>query len=76
MSAPRHLPSVELRMRLAGVFVALGLAVEWFSLRTTTPTTFMIFTAALVVCLPIGMLLYLSTLFSKPVAPPEPPTKP
>ena len=55
----------ELRLRIAGALIALGLLIEWFSLRTTTVQTFFLFAIAMGVCFPVGSLLFLSTLIRR-----------
>lgn len=58
----RRVRRAEMRMRLAGVFIALGLFIEWLSLRGTTPSSFMVFAAGIGVCFPVGIVLFLSSL--------------
>ena len=58
----QRLRRARLRLRIAGILIALGLLIEWFSLRETTPVTFMVFGIAMGICFPIGTLLFLSTL--------------
>ncbi len=63
--AIKRLRNAKIRLRLAGLFVALGLLVEWLSLAKTTPSTFLVFGIAMGICFPIGTLLFLSTLITK-----------
>lgn len=69
-----QLTGLEKRLRLAGLLIILGLAIELVTLKWSHPTAFLVFLMVGGLCLLVGIVLYLFTLISasQPAAPEKP----
>jgi hypothetical protein len=63
-------PRLHRRLRLAGILVALGLAVEAATMYWPHPTAFLVFLGLGGLLVAAGVLLYLVAIVTVPVAPP------
>ena len=63
-------PLLHRRLRLAGILVALGLAIEAATMFWRHPTAFLVFLGLGGLLVAAGVLLYLAAIVTVPVAPP------
>ncbi len=57
-------PRLRARLKLAGVLVAAGLAVEWLTLNWSHPTAFLFFALGGAILVVAGIAVFLLTLVS------------
>jgi hypothetical protein len=64
-------PKLTRRLRLSGLLVGLGLAVEALTMAWSHPTAFLAFLLVGGTLVGVGVLLYLFSIATYPVAPPR-----